>query len=353
MKTAKLFFLSLTILAGTSQLASAQDGPRWFLGLGGGANLGFNGHSFVSRSESGIGAGAGVDAYVGVMTRPNRVGFGIGVQGFSISDRYTDFGRQTYWYPHGNVYFRVADFFVPYIHMGAAYTNAFSPAGGLGIMMPIRISSRVSIVPNVKLSALKGSLLGGDNKVGMVASASLGLRINLGRAGRAKQMVQPFVEPAAGVPPVQETVVVHDTVKVVERIIEKEAPAVSETVKAYEQHVNRELATVVLFETGSYKLSPVASSILNDIVVFLSQNPDLQIFVEGHTDDVGAEDMNLKLSRNRAAAVTDYLISHGANPTRVSSVGYGETLPIVPNNSAANRQMNRRVEVHFSPAASN
>lgn len=348
--------MSLVMLAGTCQLAGAQDGPRWFLGFGGGVNLGFTGKPFESRSASGKGAGGGVDAYVGVMTRPNRVGFGIGVQGFSISDRYTDFGRRPYWYPHGSIYFRVADFFVPYLHVGAAYTNAFSPAGGLGIMMPIRLSSRVSLVPNVKLSALKGSLIGNNaNKVGFVTSASLGLRFNLGRSGRTKQMAQPEVEPTpASVPapvPAPETVVKHDTVKVVERIVERVVEK-NESVKNYEQHINRELASTVMFATGSSRLTPAAIRILNNVVVFLVQNPGLMILVEGHTDDVGAEDMNFRLSRDRAAAVADYLISSGCDPYRISSMGYGETRPLVPNNSETNRQMNRRVEIHFSSASS-
>ena len=64
----------------------------------------------------------------------------------------------------------------------------------------------------------------------------------------------------------------------------------------------------------------------------------------GHTDSDGADANNLVLSKNRAAAVRDYITGKGISATRVTSVGFGETKPILANDSDANKQLNRRVE---------
>ncbi len=64
----------------------------------------------------------------------------------------------------------------------------------------------------------------------------------------------------------------------------------------------------------------------------------------GHTDNVGSDNANLKLSKDRAESVKNYLVSKGANPSRIEATGYGETQPIATNKTAAGRQKNRRVE---------
>ena len=66
--------------------------------------------------------------------------------------------------------------------------------------------------------------------------------------------------------------------------------------------------------------------------------------IGGHTDNVGADDMNMTLSDDRAAAVANYLIAHGVDPLRVTSKGYGKTMPVDTNNSEKGRAHNRRVE---------
>ena len=72
---------------------------------------------------------------------------------------------------------------------------------------------------------------------------------------------------------------------------------------------------------------------------------DLDILVEGHTDPVGEESYNLSLSRDRAYAVQSYLGSLGVANSRISSVGYGESMPVASNDSDSGRAQNRRVEV--------
>lgn len=84
---------------------------------------------------------------------------------------------------------------------------------------------------------------------------------------------------------------------------------------------------------------------LNRVVEMLKSEPSITIEIAGHTDNVSSEITNQKLSERRAAAVRDFLISKGINPTRITAVGYGELKPIAPNDKEENgRALNRRVE---------
>ena len=74
----------------------------------------------------------------------------------------------------------------------------------------------------------------------------------------------------------------------------------------------------------------------------------MKIAVEGHTDSVGGDEYNMKLSDNRAAAVRDFLVAQGVPPSAVSSQGFGKTMPVADNATAAGRQQNRRVELVVS-----
>jgi len=74
----------------------------------------------------------------------------------------------------------------------------------------------------------------------------------------------------------------------------------------------------------------------------------LKIAVEGHTDSVGGDEYNLKLSQNRANSVRSYLVSQSIDPSAVTAKGFGKTLPVADNSTAAGRQMNRRVELVVS-----
>ena len=70
--------------------------------------------------------------------------------------------------------------------------------------------------------------------------------------------------------------------------------------------------------------------------------------MEGHTDSVGGEDYNQRLSEQRAAAVRDYLVQNGISMNNVSALGFGKTRPVASNDTASGRQMNRRVELVVS-----
>jgi outer membrane protein OmpA-like peptidoglycan-associated protein len=104
----------------------------------------------------------------------------------------------------------------------------------------------------------------------------------------------------------------------------------------------------VLFDTGHYSLKPGAREKLAKVAGILIAYPGLNIEVDGYTDNVGGDDMNMKLSENRANAVRNYLVEQGVATGSVSAKGYGNTLPVASNDNAAGRQENRRVELVVS-----
>jgi OOP family OmpA-OmpF porin len=101
----------------------------------------------------------------------------------------------------------------------------------------------------------------------------------------------------------------------------------------------------IQFETGKATIKPVSFPILDAIVTVMKENPTYKLKIGGHTDDVGEDAMNLTLSEDRAASVAKYLIAHGVDPMRVTSAGFGETLPVDTNKSVKGRTRNRRVEL--------
>ncbi len=101
----------------------------------------------------------------------------------------------------------------------------------------------------------------------------------------------------------------------------------------------------VLFATGSASLKPGASSNLDRLVAFLDKYPGRDATIEGHTDSVGSDAYNQQLSQSRADSVRDYITGMGIEPTRLTSIGKGESEPVASNESAAGRQQNRRVEI--------
>jgi outer membrane protein OmpA-like peptidoglycan-associated protein len=104
----------------------------------------------------------------------------------------------------------------------------------------------------------------------------------------------------------------------------------------------------VLFDTGKYSLKPGAREKLAKVAGILIAYPGLNIEVGGYTDNVGGDEMNQKLSENRAGSVRDYLVEQGVGATSVSAKGFGNTLPVASNDNASGRQVNRRVELVVS-----
>jgi outer membrane protein OmpA-like peptidoglycan-associated protein len=104
----------------------------------------------------------------------------------------------------------------------------------------------------------------------------------------------------------------------------------------------------VLFDVGRYTLRPGAREKLAKVAGIILGHPGLRIEVEGHTDSTGGDEMNMKLSENRAKAVREYLVAQGVRSENVNSKGFGKTMPVADNGNAAGRQMNRRVELVVS-----
>jgi outer membrane protein OmpA-like peptidoglycan-associated protein len=104
----------------------------------------------------------------------------------------------------------------------------------------------------------------------------------------------------------------------------------------------------VLFDTARHDLKPGAREKVAKIAGILLAYPGLQIEIDGHTDSVGADDYNQRLSERRAAAVRAYLVTQGIPPATVTAMGFGEQQPVVSNTTAAGRQQNRRVELAVS-----
>ncbi|MBC2838072.1 OmpA family protein [Robiginitalea sp. SC105] len=120
-------------------------------------------------------------------------------------------------------------------------------------------------------------------------------------------------------------------------------PEVTEEVQA---QLN-EYARTILFDTGKASLKPESTRVFVDIIRILDQYPNSNFTVEGHTDSVGSNELNQKLSEERANSVRDFLISEGIDASRLRAVGYGEERPIATNNTRAGRTQNRRVEINL------
>ncbi|CAM3402958.1 OmpA family protein [Aequorivita lipolytica] len=106
----------------------------------------------------------------------------------------------------------------------------------------------------------------------------------------------------------------------------------------------------VYFDTAKYNVNPSSQTMLDKLANVLKEYPDTNVLVVGHTDSVGADEMNMTLSKNRAQSVTDYFVqSKGLSSGRFTTNWYGETAPVADNTTAAGRAKNRRVNLAIIP----
>jgi outer membrane protein OmpA-like peptidoglycan-associated protein len=101
----------------------------------------------------------------------------------------------------------------------------------------------------------------------------------------------------------------------------------------------------LLFDVDKSQLRPVSQENLVKLAAILNKYPDTNILIEGHTDSSGADDYNLRLSRERAQSVAGYLAVQQVASPRFTTQGYGEAQPIADNATAEGKQQNRRVDV--------
>jgi outer membrane protein OmpA-like peptidoglycan-associated protein len=104
----------------------------------------------------------------------------------------------------------------------------------------------------------------------------------------------------------------------------------------------------VLFDTGKYEVRPNTREQLAKLSGILLAHPGLNLEVEGHTDSVGSEDFNQRLSEQRASTVREFLVNQGLASGSVTAKGFGKAMPVASNDTASGRQKNRRVELIVS-----
>jgi len=123
-------------------------------------------------------------------------------------------------------------------------------------------------------------------------------------------------------------------------------PPVAEVPPPQEVH-RKIILRDVHFDFDKYNIRPDAVPVLDEAVQLLKEGGDVGIVAEGHTDSIGTDAYNLKLSKRRADSVAKYLIAHGIAADRIQTEGFGESRPVASNETADGRAQNRRVELHM------
>ena len=100
----------------------------------------------------------------------------------------------------------------------------------------------------------------------------------------------------------------------------------------------------VLFQQSQYELEPGASSERDQVVAMLDKYPTMELLVEGHTDNQGEWDLNMKLSEDRVRVVKEYLMAKGIGDNRIQTKAWGPSKPVASNTNEEKRKLNRRVE---------
>ncbi len=137
--------------------------------------------------------------------------------------------------------------------------------------------------------------------------------------------------------------------KVLDIEVTQRAKAFSENVKTAVESTTAADKTLTLnhigFETGSAALTSISKYELDNLVAAMNTYPQMRIEIGGHTDNTGDPDANRNLSQQRAASVAKYLTDKGIDAGRLRTIGYGDSKPLAPNDSDANRTKNRRTEI--------
>ena len=100
----------------------------------------------------------------------------------------------------------------------------------------------------------------------------------------------------------------------------------------------------IFFETGKSELTESSALEIGKLYDLMIQNPKINVEISGHTDNVGGDAQNMKLSFDRAKVVVETLVSKGIPENRMIAKGYGKNQPVAPNDSRENKQLNRRTE---------
>jgi outer membrane protein OmpA-like peptidoglycan-associated protein len=105
-----------------------------------------------------------------------------------------------------------------------------------------------------------------------------------------------------------------------------------------------EISEMIHFHTNSARLKRRSYQVLDEVIGVMNDNPELEVEIQGHTDSIGRESRNRRLSERRAIRVQEYFVSRGIDSHRLTAVGYGEEQPIADNTTREGRYQNRRVD---------
>ena len=103
----------------------------------------------------------------------------------------------------------------------------------------------------------------------------------------------------------------------------------------------------ILFKTGKSDIKFESAEILGNIAEILKEYHRAHFNIDGHTDSVGSDESNMTLSKNRSQAVVDWLVENGIDSSRLVSRGFGESQPLMTNDTREGRERNRRVEINL------
>ncbi len=113
--------------------------------------------------------------------------------------------------------------------------------------------------------------------------------------------------------------------------------------------INLNMPGGITFDTAKANIKPGFNPVLDDIAAVMIKYPETKIEVQGHTDNVGSDADNLRLSELRAQSVRSALTGRGVGSDRIRAVGFGESMPVASNDTPAGREANRRVEIKIIP----
>lgn len=113
--------------------------------------------------------------------------------------------------------------------------------------------------------------------------------------------------------------------------------------------INLNMPGGITFDTGKANIKSNFNAVLDDIANVMVKYPETKIEVQGHTDNVGNNADNLRLSELRAQSVRSALSSRGVSSSRITAIGFGESMPVASNDTPSGREANRRVEIKIIP----
>lgn len=344
--------------ATSSPYSSFKTTLDWSVGLSGVVTLG--NINFISRKVAVIpyvAAGAGIAAYKPELTRTNGQTFDYKDNDESIKEFFIPVtgGLKINAAPGLNVDLGYRMHFVDGDNFdGYAYgpgKDKFS-YGFVGLEFALGKKGQPQIMVNNPVSALQQDLQ--DQNDAMKASLDASIQANQAKLAEVDALkaeiakmkvdtdgdgVSDVFDKCANTPanekvdgsgcPLPKPEVIKEQPKII--ITEEDRKIVDEAIKNLE------------FDFGKTTIRSKSNASLDKVAALLVQK-NFALKLAGHTDNVGSESANLKLSKDRAESVKAYLVSKGANPTRIEATGYGETQPIASNKTNAGRQQNRRVE---------